>query len=330
MEEFHGRGSIMFVWKRLRLAGPTILLVLLAFVCSVSAGKIRKATVYSTFISSVPTPETYAFFRTPEAPWSYTGGVVLRGRAEFYYETGANSTRIPIQQLKLQSSNDGIVTISRNGKSFRLDTFPKLPCNLGKFIERGAIVAYTELDGVTEAMAERMSAAGLVDSSLGVAGLNHRIAREFFNTPFERLFERADNVLVADLDEDLARQTINNLNARIGSDPNQFFRRGSYVHADFQVVYKVYLIDASNEVDIEGVPLRYELEYNRGGLPHVIGIQAFAQNWPDDAKLTKALDPSTAFSQYDIVWTFQTAAIFRELHQSNGSAFSKFVADACS
>lgn len=318
----------MKVLKNLPLAWLAVFLVSLTSLSPAVAGKIRKTTYYSTFINPVPTAAQLAFFRTPESDWRITGGVVLRGNAAFYVETGGNSTPVLVKDLTLHSGKDGAVTISRNQQSYRLDIFPNFACPLGKFVQRGAQIAYTDLRNVTEDMAKQIAERGLVESNL-ISRNNNSVAQEFYNTRFERLFKKADNAEVGDLDESIARPIIVDLNEKIGGNPNQSFDRAAYVHADFQVTYKIYLVDASKEVDTEGVPLRLHLKSKSGGLPYIDRLEVFSQNWPDGVKLTMGTDPDQLFSQYDVVWAFQTAAIFRAFQRSDKSAFAAFVADAC-
>jgi hypothetical protein len=328
MEKFHGRVFIMKILKKLPLAGLAAFLIFVTSPNPAVAGKIRKTTHYSPFFNPVPTSPQLAFFRPPDGDWRITGGVVLRGSAAFYVETEGNSTPVPVKELTLKSGTDGTVTISRNQESYRLDIFPQFACPLGKFIQRGAQIAYTELIGVTQDMVKQIADRGLVDSNL-VSRSSNSVAREFYNTPFERLFKMADNAKVSSLPESIARPIIVNLNEKIGGDPNQVFDRFAYVHADFQVTYKIYLVEASKEVDTEGVPLRFHLKSKTGSSPYIDTVEVFAQNWADGAKLANGTDPNQPFSQYDVVWAFQTAAIFREFRRSDKSAFDAFVADAC-
>lgn len=313
--------------KKLLLAGLAIFTLASASLNFAFAGNIRKTTYYTPFISSVPTPATLAFFRSPTSPWRITGGVVLRGGARFYIQDSANQTEVPIGELSLSADKNGIVTISRKQQSYHLDMFPNFACPLGRFVARDALIAYTELDGVTEDMAQQIAKAGLVDSNL-VSRFDNSIAREFLDTPFERLFERADNAQVVSLDAATAAPMVLNINKAIGSNPNSSFNRAAFVHADFQVAYKVYLVDSSKEVDTEGVPLRYHLKYSRGSLPYIDRIEVFSQEWPDNTTLTREPD-SKSFTQYDVVWAFQAAAIFREFYRSDKAAFAKFLAQAC-
>jgi hypothetical protein len=329
MEQFQGKRILVMNGKKLLMAGLAVFGFFSASLNSAIAGHIRKTTYYTPFISSVPTPGTVAFFRSPTAPWRITGGVVLRGGAKFYTQDRADqkAEEVPVAELSLRADKDGIVTISRKQQSYRLDIFPNFVCPLGRFVERGALIAYTELNGVTEEMAQQIATAGLVDSNL-ISRFDNSIAREFFNTPFEQLFERADHAQVVSLDDATAAPMVLGINKAIGSDLKLSFDRAAYVHADFQVSYKIYLVNSSKEVDTEGVPLRYHLRYSRGSLPYIDRIEVFSQEWPDNATLTHEIDSKT-FTQYDVVWAFQMAAIFREFYRSDKVAFAKFLGQAC-
>ncbi len=304
------------------------IVVVLASLSSALAGKIRKTTDFSTFFNPIPPQAQLAFFNTPTSDWLITGGVVLHGNAEFYVEKDGNLEKVPPSELGLQVAQDGKISIVRGKKSYQLDSFPKFACRLGGFVKRNALIAYTEIDDVTPTMTRLITKAGLVESNLDSPNENS-VAKEFLDTPFERLFQKADYAEVSELPSEVASPIVTNLNKAIGSDPNQRFTGSSYIHADFQTTYKIYLIESSNQVETQGVPLRYELRFKTGGLPYFIGVKVLAQNWPDDAKLSDLTNPKQPVSQYDIVWAFQVAAIFGELNKSNKNAFSSFVSQAC-
>jgi hypothetical protein len=264
----------------------------------------------------------------PNSPWVITGGVVLHGKAEFYLDSGEQSTKVPISELTLRSEKDGKVSISRDQASYNLDVFPNFACPLGRFVQRDAMIVYTELDDVTDEMEQLIAGAGLVDSRIPSAYENS-VAREFAKTPFERLFERVDHAAITPLPSEIADPIVENLNKVIKSDPKQSFDKGAYIHADFQVTYKIYLVDKSKQIDTEGVPMRYALKYHTGGLPYITKVDVFSQDWSDDTKLSDLSGRPFSVSQYDIVLAFQIAAIFREFHRANGPAFSDFVSQAC-
>jgi len=308
-------------------SGLAILVVLVSLSAAL-AGKIRKTTDFSTFFNPVPPQAQLAFFNTPTSDWLITGGVVLHGNVEFYVERDGKTERVTPSELSLQAAQNGKISILRGKQAYQLDSFPKFACRLGRFVKRDALIAYTEMDNITPTMAKLITKAGLVESELESVNEN-RVAKEFLETPFERLFKSADYAEVSPLPSEVAAPIITNLNKAIGSDPNQNFTGSSYIHADFQTTYKIFLIDSSNQVETQGVPLRYELRFKTGGLPYFTGVKVLAQNWSDETKLSDITNPKQPISQYDIIWAFQTAAIFGELNRSNKNAFSSFVSQAC-
>ena len=104
---------------------------------------------------------------------------------------------------------------------------------------------------------------------------------------------------------------------------------GSYVNTDLQVTYKAYLVAGTDAVETAGVPLRYYWLLDSNWTPGVFSVEALAQNWPANATLTDWTAPNAQPTQYDIVNFYQTAGLFRQLHQTDAAAFDSFTAQAC-
>jgi hypothetical protein len=304
-----------------------VLVTALALPCA-TLGKVRKTVDYSSFINSAPSSTMLAFFDAPDALWTITGGVVLHGQAKFFMEQRGNVELVPTSQIALSVNATGNVFLDYDHHLYALEIFPGLACPLGRFIQRNGLIAYTELDGVTEAMEKRIYSADLVDSN-EPSGFDNSVAKEFVGTPFERLFAAMDYVDVTPLPENIKNAALGELNRKIGAHADSQFTKGSYIHADFQTTYQVYLVRGPDRVDAAGVPLRYELKYNPGGLPFIADVEVFSQNWPDDEHLGDLNNDNVRVSQYDVVSAFQAAGILRELHLANNGAFETFVSQAC-
>ncbi len=255
------------------------------------------------------------------------GGVVLGGTANFYLERNGTDTAIPASAIRLATSHDGDVTLTYAGATYHLAIQAGLACPLAKFTARDGIIAYTIPKFIDPESRHLMREAGLV---------RHRIAREFDGTPFETLLHAADFAVTTPLPPDIARAltaTVNDANGLrdfVLTAADELKKPiGSFINTDAQVRYRVYLIAGTARAEIGGVPLRYFWEMDRGGAAGVFAVDQFAQNWVPGTALTNFTATGAQPTQYDIVNFYQTAGLFRQLHQTDAAAFDSFTAQAC-
>jgi hypothetical protein len=180
---------------------------------------------------------------------------------------------------------------------------------LMKFIDRRSPIAYTvPVAGFDE---EYFEANGLVDfSDRGFA----YAAKEFSAESNLETLDSADFSLTVDLPTALAKQIIERTNNLmiVLPDPG-----GTYVNADFDVKYQVFLEDGGGKrvADVGGLPLRYYWESEPRKKVQIIEVSIFA--FPDEP-----------FGDQDrAVIFFQTAAILRQFKLNNPTEFSRFKRD---
>ena len=103
---------------------------------------------------------------------------------------------------------------------------------------------------------------------------------------------------------------------------------GSYMNTDALVTYEVYLLSKEkgrNEVGIADVPLRNEwIGFENSDYSVISKIKPHSINWNDEVTLS-AEKPT----QYDIINTFQVAALFRHFKNRDEKIFRTNVDDVC-
>jgi hypothetical protein len=254
------------------------------------------------------------------------GGVVLHGSTLFEHEGEGSTRAVPASAVTPRLGPDGALMLVDSGVGYRLPLSPGLACPLGRFVQRGGLLAYTVPRFLTADMIPTLVHAGVV---------HHRVAREFDGTPYEALLHAADFAATEDLAPALEMRVLSGINASNGVDAVALQAAstdqplvGSYINADPQVTYRVYLSDPTHTAEIGGVPLRYYWRWDHGWAA-VFGVQAFAQNWKPGTTLTDLTRPGATPTQYDVVNLYQTAALFRTLDHTAPEAFDAFVQAAC-
>lgn len=254
------------------------------------------------------------------------GGVVLGGTASFYLERDNSDQPIDAASVHLHA-NAGGVSLAYGGISYQVGMPAGLACPLGRFVARDGIIAYTVPKFLDPGSRQMMIRAGLK---------HHRIAREFDGTVFEPLLHAADFAQATPLPTAIAHSLTSSLNKANGlgsfvidaADETEK-PLGSLINTDAQVRYRVYLLAATQRVEIAGVPLRYFWELDRGGAAGVFAVDAFAQTWPAGTRLTDWSAPGAKPTQYDVVNFYQVSGLFRQLHLIQPLPFEKFVASSC-
>jgi len=317
-----------------RLNRLSLIAVLLTLV-SVSFGQVCQSFTYSTFISSRSSPVTISNFRAGGF-FAIAGGVVFQGHSTFYLENPTGKHAISAADVHLTTDSRGNVFLVANSDAYRLEIHRGLACPLGKFVERNGSIVYTVppvtfvkrsfTDAELSRQQKQFDEEGVTLVKDRETGQIMGLAKEFFKTPFENLIMMADFANKVSLPPNLSSTLIANVNS--GSSVGESRSRGTYINSDSQTIYQVYLMSTSHRVETAGVPLRFTWNYAAGGA-RVIRIEALSQSWPSGMKLTNFNVSETKPTQYDIISLFQNAGIFRQLQQTDPSAFDGFVNSAC-
>lgn len=309
------------------------MLVLLTTITGVA--QVRRSYTYSTFVSSHPSSVTISNF-SAGGFFAIAGGVVFQGSSTFYLESSIGRQVVPAANISLSAVPDGNVYLNVGSDAYRLEIHRGLACPLGKFIERNGTIVYTlppatflpqsfskaELSRELQQF-ESEGVALVKDENTGrIMGL----AKEFVRTPFLDLIEESDFGKVVPLPPNLRRTLMMNVNTGVNAGDSE--SEGTYINSDSQVTYQVFLVAASRRVETAGVPLRFTWDYASVGAK-VIDVEALSQSWPAGTTLSDFNSRRARPTQYDIVSMFQNAAIFRQLKNSNPSAFYGFVASVC-
>jgi hypothetical protein len=307
-----------------RLA-PALATVVTLFACCAHA-QVRVERKPSVFVDPSAGPAASELFAR-SGYFMIAGGVVLGGSAALYLEQGGSDQPVPARAVAPVVDAGGHVALMYGGSAYRVGMPAGLACPLGRFVARDGIIAYTVPKFMDAESRRMMMQAGL---------RHHRIAREFDGTMFEPLLRAADFAATTPLAPDMAQAltaALNDANSLDGfvlasaDGPDRPI--GSLINADVQVRYQVFLMRASQSVEVAGVPLRYFWQLDRSGAAGVFAVDIFAQNWPAGSTLSDLAAPGAHPTQYDIVNFYQVSGLFKELHRSNPSAFGAFVAKAC-
>jgi hypothetical protein len=296
-------------------------------VCAFAAhAQIRVAPAESTYIDPDSGPLAKALFGR-SGYFMIAGGVVLGGTAQFYLEQ--NGTDRPINPADVQPAamGNGEIALTYDGAAYRIGMPAGLACPLGKFVDRGGIVAYTVPKFLDDDSLRTMMRIGL---------RHHRIAKEFDGTIFEPLLRAADFGRTRPLPPDLARKLSGDINTANGVDG--FVLRvadgndqvvGSLINTDAQVRYQVYLIPATHRVEIAGVPLRYYWQMEPGGDAAVFAVDELSQDWAAGTHLTDWSALVARATQFDVVNFYQVSGVFRQLYSTQPRAFAAATKAVC-
>ncbi len=288
--------------------------------------QVRNEPAPGALVDPSVSPATRALFER-SGIFMIAGGVLPAGHATFLMEQNGTETPVPAQDIQLATQPGGRVALVSAGITYQLGIPAGMACPLGQFIGRDGLIAYTIPKYMDPDSRRALSEAGLA---------HHRIAREFESTLFAPLLRAADFGDTEPLDPRVAEKITNGINRGNGLhglildasfDLDKLV--GSYLNSDMQVTYRVYLQPATKSVEIGGVPLRYYWSMDRSGVGGVFSVEAYAQNWAPDAKLSNLAAPGVRPTQYDVVNFFQVAAVFRQMHETAPAAFAGFTARAC-
>ncbi len=296
--------------------------LMLALSAGASAQVRREPNIAATLSQDSSTLGSTLFAR--DGDFLIAGGVVLHGSAAFRLEQDGSENPVPASDVVPVAEADGRMALRYHGVTYPVGMPAGLACPLGRFVARHGLIAYTVVHFMDDDSPRSLMRAGVV---------RHRLAREFDGTRFEGLLRAADFAAAEKLPGNLGSSIAASVNsdngigaylltASYGGNDNV----GSFVNADFQVTYQVYLMPGARRVEIAGVPLRYFWQLDHSGAAGVFSVQALSQNWADAARLSAA---NAAPTQYDVVNFYQVAGLFRQLDASAPAAFATFVEQAC-
>lgn len=288
--------------------------------------QVRREPAVADTITTNPARIDNALFG-PNGYFLIAGGVVPHGGALFAREGGGIAETISANAITPVAKPGGGMALQFGGRDYAVGAPPGLVCPLARFVQRDGLIAYTVVHYMNEASPQAIIRAGLA---------RRRVAKEFDGTPFEPLLRAADFAATTPLPDGKAHAIAAAINESNGI--GAFVLRasvesekpvGSYINTDLQVTYKVYLMDGIQRVEVAGVPLRYYWELDTTGTPGVFSVEALAQNWGADARLSDWSAADVKPTQYDIVNFYQVAGLLRALHGANAQAFGTFVQQAC-
>ena len=296
--------------------------LMLALSAGATAQVRREPDIATTLSQDSSTLGATLFAR--DGDFLIAGGVVLHGSAAFTLEQDGRALPVRASDVTPLAEPDGRMALHYRGAAYPVGMPAGLACPLGHFVERNGLIAYTVVHFMDDDSPRSLLRAGVV---------RHRLAREFDGTRFENLLRAADFAAAENLPGTLGSSIAASINAdngigaylltaSYGGNDNV----GSFVNADFQVTYRVYLMAGAQRVEIAGVPLRYFWQLEHGGGAGVFSVQALSQNWADHAQLSAA---NAAPTQYDVVNFYQVAGLFRQLDVAAPAVFAKFVEQAC-
>lgn len=284
-----------------------------------AACQVRTEANPAALVNPTNTAETQMMFER-SGLFMIAGGVVPGGHAAFFI----GNQPLPAADVQPIALANGAMALRAQGATYRLAMPAGLACPLGEFTVRDGVVAYT----VPKYM-DPHSRIEMLDSGL----VHHRIAREFDSAPYAALLKAADFGATVPLPPTEAAQITGGINIANGisglvltASDDLDTMIGSYLNSGMQVTYHVYLMPASHNVEIGGVPLRYFWKLDSSGAAGIFSVEMYAQNWAPGTQLSL---PNAAPTQYDVVNFYQVAGLFRQLHESNPGAFMAFVDKAC-
>jgi len=283
-------------------------LALIAVVAFASLAQVRPME-----ISRYVQPAATTFF---SKFGKFAGGIVPRGEAEFYSPANVklNPSELKLvilDQSKLRDAKADfdVVGIEWKGNKYRLMAQDNLIYRQMKFIQRDGHIVYTITDKYDEVYFDGES---LVES----CERDSYVAKEFALLEHRSFLDKVD---LSSSTEKLPRTTeaaiIRNLSGSATPGGGNYYTE-SYLNADFDVKYQVFLEDRPNGdrvATVGGLPLRYHWDGSSGNSVTVKGVEVFA--FPEEEKSL----------QYRAVLFFQATAILRQFSNSNKPAFSAFL-----
>jgi len=271
--------------------------------------------------AAIPTPRA-TYFR---AQYRFGGGVVPHGAAEFQPMDGKKTTardlRLTVldpQKLTNGRPDADAIGLTWDGNAYPLAAVDDMILPLMEFVDRGSYIAYTiPVAGFDE---EYFKASKLMPRpELKLDDLHGYVAQEFDTREYAKFLHDLDlRTRVQPLPADVKARIMANAPGRnaAGTTP------GSYVNADFDVRYVVFLdtVGGKRVADVGGLPLRYDWSVAKGG-GVIDDVDVFV--FPD--RKNKAFWDEEHFElQYKAVLFFQTAAVLRQFRQDNKDEFDRF------
>lgn len=302
---------------------PVISLLLILAICFGAIAQVRRRIQVSRSINPSPVAGTY--FR---GTFRFGGGVVPRGTAQFLSpdNKGLNPSQLELVILdnaKLANDRTDLdaIGLKWQGQVYKLAMPDDFVYPLAKFVQRESEIAYTI--PVVLFDEEYLKTRRLKDFRRVL--LNYKYFMGYAAEEFES-FSHKEFLEKLDLSRDVGEMTdadkrliMEDIKKEVrGSNVIQDRLGGSYVNADFHVIYHFYLTSTNgkNVVDSDGVPFRYYFRVASDNTAIIRHIQVFA--FPEDARDPKFQDQAILF--------FQTTAILRQLYKDNRPAFNRFLA----
>ena len=235
------------------MRGTSVFVAALVVLTTGAYGQVRFEP-RSPFIDQRTDPAAAMLFGS-NGYFRIAGGVVLDGAAVLYLEANGTDRAIPADQVRPLVNPGGSMSLRYEGADYRVGMPAGLACPLGRFVARDGFIAYTVPKYMDPDSMRLMMRAGL---------RHHRVAREFDGTRFEALLRAADFASTTPLPDTIEQHLTTSLNDADGmrgfvidAADAEDQPIGSLINTDIQVTYHVYLMQATQQVEIGGVPLRY-------------------------------------------------------------------------
>ncbi|HEY0686316.1 MAG TPA: hypothetical protein VGD45_28505 [Steroidobacter sp.] len=250
--------------------------------------------------------------------FAYAGGIMFRGDVTFH---GEDDRPVDGASISLNAQpKTGKSSLNRAGDVYELPIEARLACALGKFVRNDRVLAYS-VPMVADDPAF-FAREGLVEQQGDyVAGELAAYTAELYaadlDAAIEEIADAETHKLILDSMNDLVRRSGQTLRALapLGAEGS-----GTYVNADFNVTYKVYLSrqGARKFVDFAGLPLQYFWSLTKDGrTPTFYDVAVFKFPGEQDA------------GQLASISMFHNAALFRWMKSHQPAQFERYVSDIC-
>lgn len=295
-----------------------LLLIISLAISGKTSHAIREASI-SSYIRSSPHSSARAIMRG--GLYAFAGGVIPRGDIIFYDDE--NEKRIPNSELRLNIDPiTGRPVVSWKDESYNILIQKSLECPLAQYVQRDTVIAFTiavvaddptylESQGLTQIargtyiakdLIKQVNLLEIIDLSDDVSPINDATVKNIILTSMNKMAKESAN--------------LTDLVAPLGATGD-----GTYVNADFNVMYKGYMTKRNSRsfVDIAGLPLRYYWELSTDKkTPIFTDVETF--DFPK----------SNSQNLLAQITFFQNAAIFRRFKQSQPQQFENFTKAVCS
>jgi len=326
------------------LARRVVALVLVALlIVSSLAGQVRLNLEVSSFVNAATSVAAKGFFRGafrfaggPRGNFRYAGGVVPgKGKVDFWKGNPKEHAKIDSKELKFvvldkeklrnNSSDYDAIAIQWKGVNYLISTRDDMLIPSMKFLERNSDIAYTIPYG-------GFNAKYFKDNALEEARINPNdfappteikkgyVAKEF-HAPVDHLslledadFAKSEMFPWDDKADALRDALIKNITIPEVFDPKA--DGGTYLNADYNVIYQAYFDDSSGKkvINVGGVPLRFFWEQS--------AYTGHKVEWD----VEKLAFPAVEFDKQDqTIMFFQTMAILKQIKDGNPTEFARFL-----